>query len=730
MATFLLEVGTEELPAAFVASAIAQWQTQIPKSLTENWLTPERIDVYGTPRRLAVLITGLPEQQPDQSEEIKGPPSTAAFKDGEPTKAAEGFARKQGVEIADFERRETDKGEFIFIQKTTQGQAAKTVLPELIPGWIFGLEGKRFMRWRDGDLRFSRPMRSLVALYDDQVLPLTIENGTGVIKSDRICQGHRVLHPEPVTIANAQDYLSALEAAFVQVDQEQRQDTIAQQIQSVAQALGGQADVPDALLAEVTHLVEWPTAVSGEFEAAFLDLPTEVITTEMISHQRYFPVLKSASSAQLLPNFITISNGDPAKSEIISAGNERVIRARLSDGQFFYKADQGVKLEAYLPQLETVTFQEDLGSVRLKTNRIINNTQRIVEQLQLDQKAQAIALRAAQLCKADLVTQMVGEFPELQGRMGQKYATASGESEAVATAIGEHYLPKGAGDELPQSLTGQIVAIADRLDTLVSIFSLGLIPTGSSDPFALRRSANAIINITWAAQLPLNLHQLLLETAAACAETVEKSMPVAELQQQLQDFFLVRIRSLLHDELHIDYDLVNAVLGTNDPEYTQRALVDVLDVCDRAQFLQRIRDDKTLDSIYETVNRAARLASKGALDFRTLDATTVVDANRFEQDSESAFYAALNELLPEVKAAQEQRDYQRLVQGLAASAPKVSAFFDGPDSVLVMAEDAALKQNRLNLLGVLRNQARVLADFGEIVKQSEISNAEKPSPSK
>ncbi|MGB7416144.1 MAG: glycine--tRNA ligase subunit beta, partial [Thermosynechococcaceae cyanobacterium] len=536
----------------------------------------------------------------------------------------------------------------------------------------------------------------------------------------RISQGHRVLHSEPVTIPKAQDYVKTLEAAFVQVDQDRRQTQITEQVKAVAKQLGGVANLSASLLAEVTHLVEWPTAVGGGFEAEFLELPTEVITTEMISHQRYFPVLPPSSpspstSPQLLPHFITISNGDPAKSEIISAGNERVIRARLSDGQFFYKADQGVKLEAYLPKLETVTFQEDLGSVRLKADRIEQNAQRIADQLKLDPNATAIALRAAQLCKADLVTQMVGEFPELQGLMGQKYALASGEPAAVATAIGEHYLPKGADDDLPQSLPGQVVAIADRLDTLVSIFSLGLIPTGSSDPFALRRSANAIINITWAAQLPLNLHQLLLDTAATCAETVEKSMPVADLQQQLQDFFLVRIRSLLQDELNIDYDLVNAVLGT-DPEYTQRALVDVLDVCDRAKFLQQIRDDKTLDSIYETVNRAARLASKGDLDFNVLDASTVVDAKLFEQDSESAFYKALNELLPEVQVAQEQRDYQRLVQGLAGSASKVSAFFDGPDSVLVMAEDAALKQNRLNLLGVLRNQARVLADFGEIVK--------------
>lgn len=711
MATFLLEVGTEELPASFVESAIQQWRSQIPNSLKEHLLTPKSLKVYGTPRRLAILAEGLPEQQPDQTEEVKGPPAKAAFKDGQPTKAAEGFARKQGVGIADFELRDTEKGEFIFIQKTTLGKPAVEVLAALIPDWIFGLDGKRFMRWSDGEVKFSRPIRWLVSLLDDHLIPIKLENSTGTITSDRISSGHRVLHPEPVTIKHPQDYVATLEKASVQVDPGQRQTLIQEQIHTCAKAVKGKAVISEDLLTEVTYLVEWPTAVVGGFESEFLELPSEVITTEMVSHQRYFPV-EASKEAKLLPHFITISNGDPAKSEIISFGNERVIRARLADGQFFYKADQAMSLADYLPKLETVTFQKDLGSVRAKVDRIQANAQRIAQQLKLDKKATQQVERAALLCKADLVTQMVGEFPELQGVMGEKYAIASGESTEIATAIVEHYLPKGANDQLPQTLVGQIVGIADRLDTLVSIFGLGMIPTGSSDPFALRRAANAILNIVWAANLDLNLDQLLTETITAFTKTFAKFQPDV---QKLHDFFGQRLRSLLQDEQNIDYDLVNAVLGENG-EHTQRVLVDVLDGRDRAQFLQTIRTDGTLNTIYETVNRAARLATKGDLPTDVLDPKDLVNPKLFEQLSEQAFYDGLLKLLPQTEAAQASRDYQQLVQGLAEIAPAVSQFFDGDDSVLVMAEDADLRTNRLNLLGLLRNHALVLGDFGAIVK--------------
>jgi len=565
-------------------------------------------------------------------------------------------------------------------------------------------------------MRFSRPIRWLVALLDDMVLPIALVNDSQSCSSDRQSQGHRVLHPMPIPISHAESYVSTLRAAFVDVDPDQRQATILEQVQATAEQLGGIASISPRLLREVTNLVEWATAVVGKFDAAFLELPPEVITTEMESHQRYFPVLKQADSMELLPYFITISNGDPAKSAIIAAGNERVIRARLSDGKFFFDSDRAQPLADYLPKLETVTFQADLGSVRAKVARICAVADQLIDQLGITGSDRAVIQRAALLCKADLVTQMVGEFPELQGVMGQKYALTSGEPVAVATAIAEHYLPKGAHDQLPQTVAGQVVGMADRLDTLVSIFGLGLLPTGSSDPFALRRAATAIVNVTWAANLSLNLYNIVQRVTGDFAQSFASVMKCSldELRHQLQDFFLQRIRTLLQEEQGIDYDLVNAVLGENDLEYRQRALENVLDVRDRAQFLQRIRNNGTMAGIYETVNRASRLAAQGTLDTQHLDPVGIVDPNLFQKSSEQAFYDGLLQLLS--LSTRMQADYQHLVDALSQISPTVSAFFDGEDSVLVMDPDPAIRQNRLNLLGVLRNHARVLADFGAIVK--------------
>ncbi|MGF1542576.1 MAG: glycine--tRNA ligase subunit beta [Pleurocapsa sp.] len=714
MSDFLLEVGTEELPADFVNSAIAQWQTKIAQSLSEEFITPSGIEVYGTPRRLAVLIKGLPAKQPDREEEIKGPPAKAAFKEGQPTKAAEGFARKQQIGVTDLEIRDTPKGEFVFVRKQILGRAVTEILQELSPLWITGLEGRRFMRWGDGELRFPRPIRWLVALLDHEILPLALVNGSETIESGRTSRGHRILHPEVVSIPQADAYVEVMDSVYVEVNVAVRKQKIIEGIKAEADKINGLATIYPDLLEEVANLVEYPTAVMGKFEAEFLELPTEVITTVMVTHQRYFPIQRGDNSESLLPNFITISNGDPKSKSIIAEGNGRVIRARLADAQFFYKADCDEPLETYLPQLEAVTFQEDLGSMRDKVDRIMDLANSISEQLDLDPEQRSEIESTAMLCKADLVTQMVYEFPELQGVMGEKYALVSGESATVARGIFEHYLPRGADDIMPQTLNGQIVGIADRTDTLVSIFGLGMLPTGSSDPFALRRAANAIINIIWHNNLEINLDQLITEGATDFLSAHgDRNSPIVALQ----DFFIQRIRTLLQDEKNIDYDLVNAVLGEGDAEYTTRALEDLLDVRDRAIFLQSIRDNRQLDEIYETVNRSTRLAAQGDLDTQSLEPQELVNPELFEQSSERAFYDALVELVPQTQAAQTERNYQFLVKNLAKIAPIVSNFFDGKDSVLVMAENPQIKRNRLNLLGLLRNHGRILADFGAIVKQ-------------
>ncbi|NET70048.1 MAG: glycine--tRNA ligase subunit beta [Sphaerospermopsis sp. SIO1G2] len=714
MTAFLLEVGTEELPASFLSGALAQWRSRIPQTLVDNSLTAETVEVFGTPRRLAVLITGLPSQQPDKEEEIKGPPAQAAFKDGQPTKAAEGFAKKQGVEIEALEIRPTEKGDFVFVNKKTPGRPVAEILTEIAPQWVWGLEGKRLMRWGSGDGRFSRPVRWLVALLDGDVLPLELSNGEKTVKSDRISQVHRVLHPEPVNISHATEYVKTLRSGYVIVKPEEREKIITEQVKTAVDLLGGFTEIYPDLLAETTNLVEYPTAVVGKFEEEFLKLPTEVSTTVMVTHQRYFPVFRTSNNQELLPFFVTVSNGDPNKSDIIAVGNERVIKARLDDGRFFYDADLAKPLESFLPKLEKVTFQEDLGSVKAKVDRVVNIANLISQQLKLGEKETAKIKRATLLCKADLVSEMVYEFPELQGIMGEKYAIASGEDTEVARAIFEHYLPRNADDIFPQTLTGQIVGLADRLDTLISIFGLGLIPSGSSDPFALRRAANSIINVTWSGNLPINLDKLLAQIAANFATTFNKD--AKSLIATLQEFFLQRIRTLLQEERKIDYDLVNAVLGENDPEYTERALQDLLDVRDRAIYLQEIRQNGTLEKIYETVNRSTRLAAQGDLDFQQLEPNTLIQPELFQKKSESAFYNSLVELVPQTQTAQESRNYKLLITALAKIAPTVSTFFDGEDSVLVMDPNPDIKRNRLNLLGLLRNHARILADFGAIVK--------------
>jgi glycyl-tRNA synthetase beta chain len=703
MAIFLLEVGAEELPASFVVDALKQWQARIPKSLSDRQLTTTKIQVYGTPRRLAVVISGLPPHQPDQVLEVKGPAIASAYANGdpkgEPTKALLGFARSKGVDIADLTSKETEKGTFVFAIQKIVGRPTAEILTELASEWITGLEGKRLMRWGTGELKFPRPIRWLVALLDQNILPLKLEN----VQADRLSRGHRVLHPRAVVIDTAVDYVATLREAFVTVDGNERKRRILDQIAGLDELIGAKAEVTEALLEEVTYLIEHPTAVVGEFDREFLQLPAPVIKTEMVSHQRYFPLYSSSKPDQLLPYFITISNGDPEKSRLIAAGNGRVIRARLADGKFFYEADRSVALESFLPLLEKVTFQEQLGSVANKVTRIREIALAVIDaiaSLEISATERTEIDRTAQLCKADLVTQMVKEFPELQGIMGQYYAQSSGETANVATGILEHYQPRGAGDQLPQSLTGKMIAIADRLDTLVGIFGLGVIPTGSSDPFALRRAAAGIVQIAWDSGFALNLSQLLQAAIAIYTKNQLLAQPPETVLANLYKWFKQRCETLLLDR-GIDYDLVDAVFGVDDPDYAIAALSNLAQLSDRAQFLQQARQDTVLGEIYEVVNRATRLAAQGNLAENVVDIRTVVDPTRLTESSETALYDAIASL-------PSNPSYKQLITAIKAIAPILAKFFD---NVMVMVEDPQVQSDRLNLLGVIRNYSRILADF-------------------
>lgn len=685
MTDFLLEVGTEELPASFIDQALVQWQAKIPQQLTELCLPFGALELYGTPRRLALLIRDIAPSQSDRVVETKGPALGSAYGNGqEPTKALLGFMRSKGIQAEDLIIKDTDKGQFVYGRQQIKGRSTPEILAERVREWIIGLQGKRLMRWGWGDLKFPRPLRWLVALWGDQVLDwdLGIEN----LQIDRFSQGHRVLAGQAIPIDRADNYVKALETGGVIVDRSRRAQIIQAQIRSIEQELNAQVKVPEALLAEVVNLVEYPTAILGDFGAEFLTLPPEVIETEMISHQRYFPVYRDG---QLLPHFITVGNGDPRKSQIIAQGNCRVIRARLSDGKFFFESDRAVPLESFLPQLDKVTFQEQLGSMGAKVARmqeIFPLVCQAIPNLTLTAVEQQLTQRSIELCKADLVSQMVKEFPELQGIMGGYYARSSGEPPAVATAIAELYQPQ------PRSLIGQLTALCDRLDTLVGIFSVGIVPTGSSDPFALRRCANSIVQMAWQNHYRLHLPQLLQSVISIYPNP---SVAPGQLYENLSKWMQYRCVSLLQ-EAGWDYDLVASLFGKDDPAYQYLALSDLDRLAQRAQFLQTCRADGTLAQVREVVHRADRLA-QGSFS---------IDPNHFSAPAEVKLHEALKNLV-----FPPDSDRQ-LLDALVSIAPILAQFFD---EVMVMAEDPQQRANRLGLLQIIRDYSRQLADFSCIV---------------
>ncbi|BAC89587.1 glycine--tRNA ligase subunit beta [Gloeobacter violaceus] len=706
MATFLLEIGTEELPASFVPGALAQLEARVRSALAEAQITAETLKLFGTPRRLAVLAEGLPERQPDREEELKGPPARVAFDaGGRPTAQAEGFARKAGVAVGELSVRATEKGEVVFAVRRIEGRPVTQLLAEQIPEWITGLEGPRLMRWADGDLRFSRPIRWLVALVDSEVLPVEMAG----VSAGRTSRGHRVLHPEPIELATAADYPAALTAAFVLADPEVRRERIRTGIAAVAEQLGAEAAVPAALLEEVNFLVEWPTAVAGQFESEFLSLPAPVIKTEMITHQRYFPLHQPGDPEALIPRFITVSNGDPRYSELIARGNGRVIRARLADGRFFFEEDRKQPLEKFLGKLQSVTFQESLGSVAERVERLEAIALWLCGHLGLGGEQTRLVARTAHLCKADLATQMVYEFPELQGLVGRDYARLDGEEPLVCAGIAEHYQPRNVEDDLPASLTGQVVGIADRLETLVGIFGLGMLPSGSSDPFALRRAALTVVRIGWDTDFELDLVEALGFTVELFVSRQLLKQPADTLLEQLCDWFAQRLYGLLVERDGLDYDLVLAVLGAVDTGYTRRALANLRALKLRLDTLVAARKSGLLAQIYETAVRVARLAGKAGIGDLTLEH---FDAQLVADPAEAALREAVQKFAATAEAAEAQEDYPALLGALGELAPQVSCFFD---AVMVMVPDETLRTNRLRLLAVIDNNARRCFDVTQVV---------------
>ena len=719
LSTFLLEIGTEELPADFARLAMPQLEQLVARDLSEARLTHQSIACSSTPRRLAVQVAGLSPVAADLEEERKGPPAGQAFKDGAPTQAALGFASRCGIEATALEVRETPKGPFVFATVREPGRTAAELLPVLILQWLAALQGRRFMRWGAGERRFSRPVRWLVALLDDQVLPLTLDGSDPPVSSGRLSRGHRLV-ADALSIDTADGYARALAGAGVQVDRQSRAAAIRSSVEQAAERLEATPDLPPELFEELTDLVEAPLLIEAGIDDRYLALPGEVLSTVMRVHQRYVPLYRKGATqdplaldarGSLLPRFLCIGNGLPQAREQVRRGNERVLKARLADAEFFVRADRAVASIDRRDQLARVTFAAGLGSLLDRVERLEWCTDVLLEQLALAECSASHARRAAHLCKHDLVSQMVGEFPELQGVMGGKYLLAEGEPREVALAVLEHYLPRGAGDALPDSDAGAVVALAERLELLLSIYAKGERPSGSSDPYALRRAGNGLLQILWAKDWRLDLHHLLQRATAHWAQLLpEFRVEASALAIELGEFLRQRLQSLL-EESGTDADLVQAVSGEGVP--LQRVLSDPADARQRAALLMALRSSGELAAVQAVVTRAARLAEKGTLASDVLSATGVVDPALFEKSSEAGMLAVIERLEPIATCGSDDR-YTRLAHGLSAGASALAAFFDGDQSVMVMADDAPVRSNRLNLLGVLRNQAAVLADFSRI----------------
>jgi len=716
-ATFLLEIGTEELPADFVRQALDQLQQRVSRDLREARLGHGAVSVFGTPRRLVVSVADLEDRQPDLEEDRKGPPVAQAFKDGIPGPAAIGFAKRCGVDPSALEQRDTPKGPCVFATVLTPGQACVELLQGLIPQWIDALQGRRFMRWGTGAQRFSRPIRWLLALKGSEVIPVVLGGADPEVRSDRFSRAHRLHGDEPLSIASAEQFGETLAAAGVVVDRAERAKRIRTSLDQSAQAANGTPDCPESLFEELVDLVEDPRILEGTIAERFLQLPPEVISTVMQAHQRYVPLqvpgleadpLRLTAEAVLRPQFLLVGNGLAPASSLIVRGNERVLGARLADAEFFLDVDRRQSSESRREALDRVTFAEGLGSLLDRSERIERLTGLLLKQLGLDQSVVDAAQRAAHFCKNDLVSQMVGEFPELQGLMGGKYLLEEGEPRDVALAVVEHYLPRGAGDALPATPAGAVVALAERLELLLSIFAKGERPTGSSDPYALRRAGNGVVQILWGMAWRLDLMAFLSNAVEEWAALFPAfAVDASQLHNDLCQLMRQRIVSQLEDDGFAP-DLVQAVAG--DAVSSQRLLSDPLDVKQRIQLLRDLRDSGQLDAVQAVVQRAAKLAEKGDLARDQLVAGDVVEAERFESASEKDLFAALEQLQP----LAQQRSYQALADALVAATPALQAFFDGDTSVMVMVDDAALRLNRLNLLAVLRNQASVLAEFESI----------------
>ena len=679
----LLEIGTEEVPAHVMPGILAQLKERAEKAFQENRIAFASVRTLGTPRRMALLVKDLAEKQADVTSENRGPSVKIAFDaDGKPTKAAQGFARGQHVAPEDL----VEKAGYVYAVVHETGKETAELLKTLLPELICALSFPNNMRWGSLEFKFIRPIRWLVALFDSEVIPFEVANVT----SGRVSRGHRFLSQGDFSIAKADDYEKDCEAQYIIVDPEKRKAMIRAQIEAVAKENGGRAEITDDLLEEVLYLVEYPTALCGRFEEKYLQLPPEAVITPMRDHQRYFPVKDDAG--KLLPLFITVRNGGKEYLETVQHGNERVLRARLADAQFFFDEDRKKSLEEHRDKLKTVVFQQGLGTMYEKTERLAQLADFIADEIGADEKAHKHARRAALLSKADLVTGMVTEFTELQGIMGREYAKLDGECDKVAIAIDEHYMPRFAGDAQPQTTAGRIVSTADKIDTIVGTFHLGKIPTGSQDPFALRRQALGLVHMVIEAKYHLSISRLVAKAMDLYGITEAEER--AKMQADVAEFLRLRLRNVLEAE-QIRYDAADAVLGDVD---------DIYNVLLRARAVTAFTGQKDAAQSMQAFVRVANIARKSAAE--------TIYPERFHMAEEMALYQAYTSTKSAVESLVSGEDFEGAIDALTELAAPIDAFFD---NVMVMDKDEMIRENRLALLRSVDAVIRDVADFTKIV---------------
>ena len=682
----LLEIGLEELPARYVTDSMNQLADKV-----RNWLETMKINyrelkAFSTPRRLAVLVLDVAGTQEDVSEEAKGPARKIAQNDdGEWSKAAIGFSRGQGMSVDDIYYKEINGVEYAHVKKFIKGKQTIELLPEL-KDLITSIHFPKNMRWADNDLKYIRPIKWIMALFGQEVIPFSITNVTTADWS----MGHRFLGGK-WHLTSAKDYEEFMLEQKVIVDPVKRKNMIVEQLKNIEEAKDWVIPVDEDLLEEVNNLVEYPTALYGGFESEFLELPQEVLITSMKEHQRYFPV--KSKDGKLLPQFVTVRNGGSDHLENVARGNEKVLRARLSDAAFFYREDQKNDIDSCLNKLTSIVYHEEIGTLAEKVKRVRRLTNILTEKLSFSSQDKVDADRAAEIGKFDLVTNMVNEFPELQGVMGERYARQKGESEAVAIAINEHYKPRNAEDDTPATEVGAVLSVADKMDTICSFFAIGMIPTGSQDPYALRRQATGIVQILLHQNWIIGLEELIQESLSLLNEDGKVKQKMEAVTVDLVTFFKLRLKYLLQEK-DVRHDLIDAILGAE--------VGDIHSLFNRARVLEANKNKADFKENIEALSRVINIATKS-------ESQGEINTSLFENDYEQRLYERYVSLQEQLSEHVTEETYFELLVSLKND---INQYFD---HTMIMADDAAIKQSRLHLMVQLSNLIKKFANVSEII---------------